>query len=345
MIAVSVIIPLYNCETHLEECLQSLLSQTLKNIEFIFVDDGSIDKSQEIIKNFAKNDSRIKLIIQKNQGVSIARNNGIQHAKGDYIGFVDGDDYVAPDLFEMMFDKAKKENLDILVSGYNKVSSNNLIEIKSQFQHDIVFNSEFIKQDLIKTFIQEDQLNSCWNKLYRAKLIKENNICFPKGMTNGEDGFFNIYCFYNAKQIMFINYSGYYYRELEGSATRDIISKDYFQIAVDRYKTDFKSIFKLEISQDIINDLKEKRFVNNIISIIHVYLNSKSKKNIWSRILYVKKIVNSKIVQIILTEKWELITQNKNKYDMWILKLIKHKSYIGLAVLVQVNDVKNKMKL
>ena len=100
MIKLSVVIPVYNAEKHLKACIESLLSQTLAGLEFIFVNDGSQDNSPEIIASYQATDSRITLINQSNQGVSVARNNGIAVAQGEYIGFVDADDTIASDFFE-----------------------------------------------------------------------------------------------------------------------------------------------------------------------------------------------------------------------------------------------------
>ena len=102
MIKVSVIIPVYNVDKYLEECLQSVCSQTLKDIEIICINDGSTDKSGQILKDFAKKDKRIILIEQENRGVSIARNNGLKAARGEYIGFVDSDDCIDPDFYEKL---------------------------------------------------------------------------------------------------------------------------------------------------------------------------------------------------------------------------------------------------
>ena len=113
MVNVSVIIPVYNAEKYLKDCIESLLRQTLPELEFIFVNDGSKDTSAQIIASYQATDSRITLINQPNQGVSVARNNGIAAAQGDYIGFVDADDTIDPDFFEMDTKESHDSNLDI----------------------------------------------------------------------------------------------------------------------------------------------------------------------------------------------------------------------------------------
>ncbi|WP_067149387.1 glycosyltransferase family 2 protein [Pseudotamlana agarivorans] len=340
MIAVSIIIPVYNCETYLADCLKSLISQTLKNMEFIFVNDGSRDKSEEIIQKFAKEDNRIQLINQPNQGVSVARNNGIQHAEGEYIGFVDGDDYVEPEMFNTLYLEAKQNNLDILISNFLIEGNQGTTRKASPFPNDVIYQKDFIKSQIVPYFLEKDDLNTCWNKLYTSKLIKSNNVTFPIGMTNGEDSFFNIQSFNNANLVKFINYYGYHYREVEGSATRDLISKDYFKLAVQRYQTNFKSLFKLDLSEEVINKLKAKRFVTNIISIIHLYISSEHA--FLTKYKYVNNIVNNKLLRTLLNDEWHWIIENKNKYNKWVLKLIKQKSVSGLILLVGYSNFKNK---
>ena len=114
MIDVSIIVPVYNVQDYLPKCLDSLLAQTYKNIEIIVVNDGSPDDSQRVIDEYAARDSRIVAVSKPNGGLSDARNFGMQYAQGEYIGFVDGDDYVEPDMYEKMLTKAKQEDSDIV---------------------------------------------------------------------------------------------------------------------------------------------------------------------------------------------------------------------------------------
>ena len=125
MIKVSIIVPVYNVEKYLEKCLNSLTNQTLQEIEIITVNDGSKDKSLDILMEYSnKYPNKIKVITQENQGLSGARNTGIKVAKGEFIGFVDSDDFVEKEMYEKMYNKAKKENLDIIVCATNLVYEN-----------------------------------------------------------------------------------------------------------------------------------------------------------------------------------------------------------------------------
>ena len=118
---VSVIIPAYNIEDYIGRCLDSIISQTYKNLEIIVVDDGSRDHTGEILDNYAKKDRRIKVIHKENGGVSSARNKGIEAAEGDYIGFIDGDDLIEPEMYKTLVDLLEEENADIAHCGYQMV--------------------------------------------------------------------------------------------------------------------------------------------------------------------------------------------------------------------------------
>ena len=125
---ISIIIPVYNVEKYLNKCLNSVIEQTYKNIEVILIDDGSTDNSGKICDEYAKNDIRIKIIHQQNGGVSTARNNGLEHATGKYITFVDSDDYIEKEMIETMAKKIMKKNADIVICGVtDRDEENNII--------------------------------------------------------------------------------------------------------------------------------------------------------------------------------------------------------------------------
>ena len=127
-IIISLIIPVYNVENYLRQCLDSIINQTLKEIEIICINDGSTDSSKQILEEYALKDERIKIINQKNKGAGAARNSGIDAATGEYIGFVDSDDWVNLDAFEKLYNKITRENVDIVFSRYNYVFEDGRIQ-------------------------------------------------------------------------------------------------------------------------------------------------------------------------------------------------------------------------
>lgn len=171
-IKVSVIVPVYNVEKYLEKCLDSLGRQTLKEIEVIVVNDESPDNSQKIIDKYSKKYPTIHGYQKKNGGVSDARNFGIKEAKGEYIAFVDGDDYVTTDMYEKMYNKAKSGNFDIVVCDLNYVYEDGSIKkVSSKIEKDTT--------NIKKTYV--NMYPCVWNKIYKRELFNKK-IEFKKGV-------------------------------------------------------------------------------------------------------------------------------------------------------------------
>lgn len=170
---VSVIVPVYNVELYLEKCLDSLVNQTLKNIEIIVVNDGSPDNSQKIIDKYAKEYKNIKAYKKENGGLSDARNFGIKKASGEYIAFIDSDDYVRWDMYEAMYKKAKSGNFDMVVCDLNYVyeDSNEIKRVSSQIKTD----TTNIKKVLV------DNYPAAWNKIIKRKIF-DNGLEFKKNV-------------------------------------------------------------------------------------------------------------------------------------------------------------------
>ncbi len=231
MVSVSVIIPVYNVEKYLPKCLDSVVGQTYKNLEIICVNDGSPDNSDVILENYAKQDNRIKIINQKNKGLSGARNTGIAEATGEYIVFLDSDDWLDADAITQAVSVAEKNNCDVVMWGYTREFADKSIE-KKIFDGDRIFDnaeSRNIHRRLAGLSGAElsnpentDALVTAWGKLYRADIIKENNIEFVDTKIIGtEDLLFNMYVFGFVRSSAFINKPFNHYRkDNETSLTR-----------------------------------------------------------------------------------------------------------------------------
>ncbi|WP_343338751.1 hypothetical protein TPELB_09620 [Terrisporobacter petrolearius] len=216
----SIIIPAFNIENYISRCLDSLINQAYKNIEIIVINDGSNDKTGEIIDEFVKKDKRIKVIHKKNEGVSIARNTGIDIAKGEYIGFVDGDDSVDEDMFETLIKNAIKYNADISHCGYKMVFPS---------RTDCYYNTgEVIVQDNYRGL--KDLLNAkkvepgLWNKVYKVSLFED--IRLNSNIKYNEDLLMNFYLFRKSKKSVFYDKCMYNYMIRKGSAATKKISKN-----------------------------------------------------------------------------------------------------------------------
>ena len=170
---VSVIVPVYNVEKYIEKCIRSIMEQTLEEIEIIIINDGSPDRSLEIV-------NRLKVITKKNGGLSSARNVGIKMATGKYIQHIDGDDWVEKDFLKSMYEFAEKENLDILISDYYKDYSNGkkILKKGKKKAEQVIFNSK----EYLRDFFYDNDAPAMWNKLFKTSLYKENNIFHPENI-------------------------------------------------------------------------------------------------------------------------------------------------------------------
>ncbi len=341
MISVSVIIPVFNAAPYLHSCINSLLEQTIEDCEFIFVDDGSTDGSSCILEDFQKTDSRIVLVSQENKGVSAARNAGITLAKGSYIGFVDADDTVDKTFLERLLSKALLFDLDVVVSNFVTQIGTQFVTSKSFFATDVLYDEGFIRDTLIPFCIRQDDFNSTCNKLYKREIIHHYQIHFTEGISNGEDALFNLEVLLRVKRLFFIDYAGYYYREVSGSATRNCISKDFFQKALAVYQFDYKSRYDLVIEPSELELLKSIRFVNTIVSLIHQCF-QEQEVSFWSKYRYVKKMIYHPVLQDVLSKYWDVLLHDKNRYSRFILKQIQSQSIWYLVLAIYYSNYRNK---
>lgn len=178
MAKISVIIPVYNVEQYLSECMDSVVNQTLKDIEIICVNDGSTDGSRKILQEYADRDERIKIIDQENGGLSCARNRGIRFASGEFIGFVDSDDWIDLDFYEKLYNVAVKYEADISCGGLKRFNSKNKIEIWINHRQEIYTNKIKKKFNLCKI----PALNYVQNKIYKRKSLLKSGVLFEEGV-------------------------------------------------------------------------------------------------------------------------------------------------------------------
>lgn len=185
MIKISIIIPVYNAEKYLEQCLESVITQSLKEIEIICVNDGSTDNSLQILEKYSRKDNRIIIINQENGGASKARNSALQIAKGEYCLNIDSDDWINEEYFKSLYNKAKSKNLDILISDMNFIELNN----ESIYQKDLkILDTDLISgKEYIQIFLKENFYGYTWNKLIKRELYTKNNIKYNEKIFMFED--------------------------------------------------------------------------------------------------------------------------------------------------------------
>lgn len=203
---VSVIIPVYNVEPWLRECMDSIVNQTLKEIEIICVDDGSTDNSGNILDEYASQDNRITVIHQENQGVSVARNSGLELVHGEYITFVDPDDYIALDTYEKTYHLAKKDDVDILQFRFRLFTDGK--DVPSSRQKEVLDAPIVSASSVIKKISPQ-----IWNKLFKAEIIQKDKLRFIPKVTIGEDIIFSYRALAHAEKIKIIKAQLYNYRQ------------------------------------------------------------------------------------------------------------------------------------
>lgn len=233
MAEISIIVPVYNVSEYINQCIESLINQTFKDIEIIVIDDCGQDNSIIKVKKLAKTDKRIKIIYNKtNQGLAEARNIGLKHVTSEYVGFLDSDDWVAPNFYEKLYKDIKQYNADIAIG-------NVLYYRKEQYSlsNEFVGQWNFRKSKKIITSPKEKQFNiyacACWNKLYKTSLFKDYNLKYPKGLKI-EDVPITTITTILAKKIVLVKDAILYYRQREGSimkcAKKNRVPFDIFKI-------------------------------------------------------------------------------------------------------------------
>ncbi|MBQ3415456.1 MAG: glycosyltransferase family 2 protein [Clostridia bacterium] len=228
---ISIIVPVYNVEEYIEKCVESIINQTYKNIEIILVDDGATDNSGKICDELGKRDSRIKIIHKANGGLSDARNAGLKIAKGEYIGFVDSDDYIAKDMFETLYNLNKKYNSEISIVSFYEIYKGKVIGVRDSKNLEELTKIEAIRELLIDTNIQ----SYAWNKLFKKELF--DGLEFPTNK-NFEDIATTLLLFEKANKVVLLEDPKYYYVRRDNSivGVRNYKTyKDYLDVILDKY--------------------------------------------------------------------------------------------------------------
>lgn len=328
MYKVSIIIPVYNAEKYLKKCIDSVLGQTLKEIEIILINDGSTDNSATILDEYAKNHKNIKVIHQTNSGPAKARNIALENANGEFIGFLDADDYVASDMFETLYNTASQHNVDIVISDYFNVKKD---LIKHQGHFNIPTNQIINKNQIYDLLTKANELRILWfagKGIYRANIIKNNNISYPT-LKLGEETVFVLDCMLSANSMYYLNKPFYYYIQTPNSLTRTKYKENLLKQLEDLY-FEKKEIYTKHNYNLFKNDLNEYTMKHTIPMLISNELNLKNK--ISQKIKIYKKIRNSEMVKNAYSSCSINLINSKLKYLALLLKL---RMYFILAILAK----------
>lgn len=323
---ISIIIPVFNAENYLQDCLQSISNQSFDDFEILGINDGSTDHSLEVLNEFQKKEPRLKIFSQENSGVSVARNLGIVQATGDYFMFIDADDWLHPETVKIYFNTSEKEGSDIVISQFLKVKST-----EKQTELTIEnFDRNEIEEKIFPQLIETDNYNSVCNKFYKKELIKKSNAQFPIGVRIAEDAQFNHQVFSLAQKISETQFQSYFYREVEGSATKNVLRNDYLQSNIAIYQHNYQKYFGSSLSEAKINKLKINRFFRSIIALIYIYFNPKNQFSLGQRFSKIKEIVNNDMVRKVFSDN--TLKQNLGRYDKAIFNAIQSKNIWKLYI-------------
>lgn len=323
-VKVSAIVPVYNTEKFLEKCIRSIMSQTLKEIEIICINDGSTDNSLEILKKLQKEDNRIIIIDKKNEGVSKARNIGIERARGEFLSFIDSDDWIEKEYYEICYKELIRTNSDIIITDFfsEKFNGTELV-----YKKDIVGMENIKKIEYIEAIILVNVVGALWNKIIRKKILEKNNIRFQEGLMVGEDIYFLIQISNVADKIIKLNKAFLHYVQHDNNTIK---------IKKIEYMYNFYEVYS-RLTKELFGKISERKIITGYIVIVSGIV-LKNKKILEEKNEYYLKDYLNKILQV----KLKLIKSIKLKVFIEILKIVNKKEMF--RVLLQLNKIYLKIK-
>jgi len=343
---VSIIIPVYKVESYLNQCIDSVINQTYTNIEIILVDDGSPDRCPEICDEYAKNDSRVRVIHKENGGNSDARNVGIKNSHGEYLLFVDSDDWIEKSTCEQVVSIALQESADLVFFSYIRE-----FRAKSKPKHlfcsdNIIFDTNAVKEKLLRRVFgllgkelshpeQADSIVTPWGKLYKSELIKNKVEFVDHKEIGSEDTVFNMHVLKNVKQAVYIDQCLYHYRKYNCNSFTTVYRTELF----DRWIRMF-SIMRQEIKDNNYPNIFTEALNNRIaLSIVGLGLTEVSSSRSFSQKL---EKINS-----ILSESYYKKAYKSLKLKCfplhWKILLYFCKIHFSIGVLLLMYIIKNRI--
>lgn len=329
---ISVIVPIFNASKSIKKCIESIINQTYKNIEIILINDGSEDNTLEIINDYKEKDERIKVINKANSGVANTRNVGIEIATGQYIMFVDSDDYIDVNYIYEMHNELVKNDSDVAVSGMTSCE-NNEKKIKKIIYKNESCNLQF--SEIISEIINKLTFCSACKTLIKKELLTNNKIRFDENLKYCEDMIFSFNMLKKATKIRYVNSTGYYYVFSKNSATN---------------KTDIKSINKYcQDNYYAFNYIKNNTQCENylISNRVLTKINIAIKKVIYSdKITYklfkneATKIYNKYLVETGIEKSFNVSEINyETKFNLILIKLLLKRNYFIYYLLLKIKKI------
>lgn len=315
---ISVIVPVYNVEKYLSICIESVLNQSFKNFELILINDGSSDKSGIICDKYSLKDKRISVVHKENEGVSAARNYGLKICRGEYVIFIDSDDFIDSDTLEVSYNMAKHNNIDTVIFGIESFDDSDRKELitYNQLKDTKIYSSK----DAIKKFLNYEIRGYSCNRLVKRTVLIENNILYPEGIRFGEDICPTLKIISNSNKVMLFNKPMYHYRQSNSSASKKLSEKD-LKDYISQVDESIKFYESLNYDIDMLDYIKTFK--------IFTYLNAVN----W----YIKLLeFNMKDIKYRYNEFFSNIHINYNVRDVFLTKQL-NKNYKIIFLLWRLN--------
>lgn len=334
----SVVVPVYNVEAYLHQCIGSIKNQTFKDLEIILINDGSTDSSGKICDEYSNLDSRIRVLHQENAGVSAARNSGIALASGDYITFVDSDDWLDANMYEEMWKVSESSLVDLVMCDFKNIKQNSTEIISSNIRKGF-YNKQQIIKELYPTLLVTENFGripivSIWNSFFKRKLFTDNNIRFDADLRYSEDYLFMADVVVHADSFFYLkgNYA-YNYRQYEESRSKKFqpvwwenllyLNKELKKLLNNNKEYDFSRQIKLQLLHSVL-------FVLNSIS-------KNKTMNAQSKLREIRSIMNHPAV----AEAFSTLSFNKgSKMLRLVLYSIKYKMVRAYLLLHQITSIR-----
>ncbi|MDD3138312.1 MAG: glycosyltransferase [Lachnospiraceae bacterium] len=289
-VKVSVIVPVYNGEKFIEKCVSSLLCQTISQLQVILINDGSGDASGTICDRLAVEDDRIYVIHKENGGASSARNMGIQEAKGEYIGFVDADDWIEQDMFEKLYVEAREHDADIVVCDTITEYENGRTELDTitRLSRDVVLEKKDFYPELLR-----EMAGSAWRCIYRTQQIHRHALKFNTALKFSEDRVFNIYAMGYANKVIYLK-KAFYHHLMESQSAVHRFHMDYYHAICEADTATEEAICAVWANNYNYIRAYKQQYINGAISTINNYFYRTSTMSLHERLQIVRSICKDK---------------------------------------------------
>lgn len=326
----SVIIPVYKVEKYLRQCLDSVVNQTFRDLEIIIIDDGSPDDCGTICDEYAQKDNRIIVIHKENGGLSAARNDGIERAQGEWLAFVDSDDWCDADYYETMFKELNGRKADVFVAcrHYKEFTDHQIIKITYPGEFDYLKPEEmdFLCAKVLVPYYKDEKNKDAasmglpWDKLYRTSFIKEKELRFDINSKTGEDVLFNFCVFKRTDRVIGGSCIGYHYRVVSTSITK-IYNPNRPQLDYYFLEQLYKEMDRQRDSNLILKAIKTKSIMLVLRTVRECYFSNQNEASYWEKAQAIKELKALPYYKDVIETKEDLFFKRRHKVARYLLRM------------------------